>query len=121
NPKTIPYNQIKSLLEDKAGELWVGTLGGGLAKYNREDDSFTSYGGRAINSISESSDGNLWLGTFHGLQIFDRKAQKVIPVRFKNTQFPGMENNTTPFVYEDSHKNLWIGTENGLFLFNKKS
>src|SRR5436190_6772255 len=68
NDKTIPSNGIYCLFEDKAGEIWVGTSGGGLAKYNRKDDSFTSYGGGAINSISQSSDGNLWLGTFHGLR-----------------------------------------------------
>jgi ligand-binding sensor domain-containing protein/signal transduction histidine kinase/DNA-binding response OmpR family regulator len=119
--KTIPYNQIVCLLEDKAGELWVGTQGGGLAKYNRGDDSFTTYGGGVIYSICESSDGNLWLGTFHGVKIFDRKAQKIISAGLIYPQFKNIEDFMTSCIYEDSHKNLWISTVKGLFLFDAKS
>jgi ligand-binding sensor domain-containing protein/signal transduction histidine kinase/DNA-binding response OmpR family regulator len=117
--KTIPDNSIVCLFEDKAGELWIGTSGGGVAKYNRNDDSFTSYGGGTVNSIFESSDGTVWVGTFQGPQILDRKAQKVISARSRDNQFSSIEYFTS-CIYEDSRRNLWIGTTNGLFLYNRK-
>jgi ligand-binding sensor domain-containing protein/signal transduction histidine kinase/DNA-binding response OmpR family regulator len=116
--KTIPYNSIVCLFEDKAGELWIGTSGG-VAKYNRNDDSFTSYGGGTVNSIFESSDGTVWVGTFQGPQILDRKAQKVIPARSRDNQYSSIEYSTS-CIYEDGRGNLWIGTANGLFLYNRK-
>jgi ligand-binding sensor domain-containing protein/signal transduction histidine kinase/DNA-binding response OmpR family regulator len=117
--KTIPYNTIMCLFEDKAGELWIGTSGG-VAKYNRNDDSFTSYGGGTINSIFESSDGTLWAGTFQGLKVLDRKSQKTISARYMDNQFSYIDNFETSHIYEDSRGNLWIGTANGLFLYNSK-
>jgi ligand-binding sensor domain-containing protein len=121
NPKTIPYNTIMCLFEDKSGELWVGTSGRGIVKYNREDDSFTSYGEGLILSIYESSDSTLWLGTYHGFKIFDRKTKKIIPASSKNNQLSEIENLITSCVYEDSRLNLWIINSGGIFLLNKKS
>jgi ligand-binding sensor domain-containing protein len=119
NSKTIPDNYINCLFEDKAGELWIGTSEG-VTKYNRNEDSFITYGGAVINSIFESSDGTFWLSTYQGLRVLDRKAQKIIPAGYKDSQLSGIENFNTSCVYEDSHKHLWIGTKSGLFLYNKK-
>jgi ligand-binding sensor domain-containing protein len=121
NSKTIPNNNIMYLFEDKSGELWAGTSGGGIAKYNREDDSFTSYGGGAILSIYESSDSVLWIGTFHGLKILDRKTKKIMPASSEKSQLSEIENLLTSCVYEDSHKNLWVVTSGGIFLLHRKS
>jgi signal transduction histidine kinase/ligand-binding sensor domain-containing protein/DNA-binding response OmpR family regulator len=118
---TIPYNNITSLFEDKAGELWIGTLGFGVAKYNRSNDSFTSYGGGAIYSVFEDADGTMWISTFHGLRVLDRKSGKIIPAGSKNNPLSAIENLVTHYVYEDSHRNLWIGTMEGIFLFDKKA
>jgi ligand-binding sensor domain-containing protein/signal transduction histidine kinase/DNA-binding response OmpR family regulator len=119
NSKTIPFNTINCLFEDKAGEFWIGTSGG-VAKYNRNDDSFTSYGGGTVSSIFESSDRTLWVGTFQGLKVLDRKSQKIISARLRDNQFSEIDNFEISKVYEDSRGNLWIGTANGLFLYNSK-
>jgi signal transduction histidine kinase/ligand-binding sensor domain-containing protein/DNA-binding response OmpR family regulator len=121
NPETIPNNSIMCLFEDKSGELWAGTLAGGIAKYNRGDDSFTSYGGGAILSIYESSDSILWVGTFHELKVFDRETKKIMPASSEKKQLAGIENLLTSYIYEDSHRNLWIVTANGIFHLHKKS
>src|SRR3954462_8144568 len=52
NDKTIPSNAVTCLFEDKAGELWIGTSAG-VTKYNRNDDSFTTYGGGATRDFFE--------------------------------------------------------------------
>jgi signal transduction histidine kinase/ligand-binding sensor domain-containing protein/DNA-binding response OmpR family regulator len=121
DPKTLPSNNITTLYEDKSGELWVGTPGWGIAKYNRNDDSFTSYGGGAIHSICESSDSTIWLGTFHGIMTVDRKTGKAVPAKLKNPLFQTIAGVPTSKVYKDSHKNIWIANSQGVFLLDQSS
>ena len=66
------------MLEDRRGQLWVGTEGGGLALYNREKGEFRSVPidysetGSAITEIAEDRHGRLWIGTVgNGLFRFD--------------------------------------------------
>jgi ligand-binding sensor domain-containing protein len=34
---------VKSLLEDSTGNIWIGTQGSGLLKFDREHGSFVAY------------------------------------------------------------------------------
>ncbi len=81
NPKSISHNYILSLYQSAAGELWIGTFGGGLNKFvpgeNGEDISFISYSigdglpNNVIKGILEDREGNLWLSTNMGLSKFN--------------------------------------------------
>lgn len=70
-------SQAMCLAQDKAGHLWVGTLGG-LSRY--DGHSFTSYSVRdglpdnTITSLDISPSGELWIGTQKGLAAYDGKA-----------------------------------------------
>ena len=82
-PKTLPANGVMALYEDRQGDLWVGTFGGGLARI--DGDSGTSirypFGSDAdalsdprASAIAEDARGNLWIGTAGGgLNLLDRK------------------------------------------------
>ena len=71
-PGTISSNTVRSIFEDKKGQLWFGTTNG-LNLYNRAKDAFetfkniptdtTSLNGNSITSIIEDKDGNLWVLT----------------------------------------------------------
>ncbi len=60
-------NNVNSILEDRAGNLWFGTEYGGVSVYNGQ--TFTHYNDKDglsdnnINSIFEDSHGNIWFGT----------------------------------------------------------
>lgn len=82
NDKTsISHNYILTIYESKAGDIWVGTFGGGLNKIIINADtnkiSFKSYSeliglpNNVIKSILEDEQGNLWLSTNKGLSRFD--------------------------------------------------
>lgn len=62
--KGLPQSQVTSLVQDKDGYLWVGTIGG-LAKFNGKDFvSYTREDGLASNKIISLKylQENLWIG-----------------------------------------------------------
>src|SRR5581483_5069402 len=112
NTAQIKDNNIQTLYEDHAGNLWFGAEGGGLMRYQHgEFVAFSRADGLPsdiVDSITEDHAGNLWVGTLEGLS------------RFKDGIFTnyhsgdGLANNSVLAVYEDHAGTLWIGTESGL-------
>jgi serine phosphatase RsbU (regulator of sigma subunit) len=70
----LSNNYVRSILEDKRGNLWFGTNGGGVSVYNGETFThFTEKEGLSNSvgySILEDESGNLWLSTENGLNQF---------------------------------------------------
>ncbi|WP_341220743.1 hybrid sensor histidine kinase/response regulator transcription factor [Polaribacter atrinae] len=84
NPNTknsISHNYILALYENIEGDLWVGTLGGGLNKLKFNDknstitySSYTETDGlsnNVVKGILEDEQNNLWLSTNKGLSKFN--------------------------------------------------
>ena len=77
-----------SVYEDRAGDLWVGTNGGGLNKFDRNTGRFVRYqhdpeDPRSLNhdmvrSIYEDQTGVLWIGTMGGGLEFVRSGYGAI-------------------------------------------
>ncbi|MES2761250.1 MAG: two-component regulator propeller domain-containing protein [Bacteroidota bacterium] len=97
---------------DKMGNLWFGTYGGGVSKYDGR--SFTTYStaqglvNNTVWSIAEDKKGNLWFGTYGGgVSKYDGRC-------FTNyTTAQGLANNAVRSIIEDSKGNLWFGTYGG--------
>lgn len=70
-------NTVRAIHEDKRGQLWVGTEGGGLLLVDGTTGKFTRFteaNGLPSNTILrllEDDKGMLWLSTFNGLAKFD--------------------------------------------------
>ena len=66
----LALNSIACGYTDKKGNLWFGTLGGGVSRYDGKSfTSFTASQGLANNiiySIVEDKTGNIWFGTSGG-------------------------------------------------------
>jgi len=68
--------------EDKDGYLWVGTIGGGLNRFDRKTNQFFHFKHDPDNALSLSSDnvravftdskGRLWAGTEKGLNLLNK-------------------------------------------------
>lgn len=71
----LPQSQVYAIHQDSKGYLWIGTYGGGLARYN--GIGFTNYAelqglsGNYIQSITEGKNGDIWIGTNKGISRFD--------------------------------------------------
>lgn len=85
NPHSISGDNIRCLLEDSKGDIWVGTLNSGLNRYDYKTGKFKHYlsdfedestiSNNEILSIFEDSKGRLWVGTENGLNLFDYKTE----------------------------------------------
>lgn len=71
----LPQSQVKGMVEDSNGYLWVGTQGGGLARFDgREFKVYTTLDGLLNNFVSGldiDRDDNLWILHPNGITRYD--------------------------------------------------
>lgn len=62
---------IRCMLEDNAGNIWIGTNNDGVCRYDGKNfRSFTTYhglAGNAIRNMVQDETGNIWLTTNNGV------------------------------------------------------
>lgn len=108
----VPLDVISSVFIDKLGNLWFGTRGAGISRYDGKSfTNFTSAQGLANNivlGITEDKKGNLWFATSAGASRYDG-------VSFTNfTTDQGLADNFVWDIIEDKNGNLWFGTNGGV-------
>ncbi len=127
--ESLSDNSILALFEDSDGTLWIGTDGGGLNRFNRDQETFHQYrndpadsstlSSNIVTAINEDHNGNLWIGTAQGLDFLD-KATGVFthfPIDIgSSSELEGTDHITV--ILEDAAGRLWIGTLGGLLSFD---
>src|SRR5207302_7005560 len=121
--QSLPANGIMSLLEDTHGNLWVGTYGGGLARFDRARDSFRRYasapaaGGLSSDratALAEDQSGKLWVGTDGGgLNLLDPDTGTVVRFAHQRDDTGTLSANTVYAVHVDARGSVWVGTRGG--------
>jgi len=125
DPYSISNNLVSVIVEDNDGYLWLGTVGGGLNKFDMDAEKFYHYqhdpnnpnslSHNNINAIYIDSKDDIWVGTYGGgLNKFDSKAETFIHF----FEIDGLANDIVYGMLEDDRGNLWISTKNGLSKFN---
>ncbi len=118
NTPQLHVSSISSLLEDRAGNLWIGTNGGGLTRLRKHEfTTFTTENGLAsdaVNALAESDNGDIWIGTEAGLSKWRDDRISTFTVK---EGLPGNE------IYSLAARNgvLWIGTADGLSRFSGRT
>jgi ligand-binding sensor domain-containing protein/signal transduction histidine kinase len=107
----LALDAILCSVKDNNGNLWFGTYGGGVSRYDGKSfTNFTTAHGLLNNvvwSILEDKSGNLWFGTNIGVSHYDGKS-------FTNfTTAQGLAHNLVNSILEDKSGNLWFGTYGG--------
>ncbi len=116
----LALDAILCSIEDEKGNLWFGTAGGGVSRYDgKYFVNFTSAQGLAFNTvqcIAEDKSGNLWFGTGGGgVSKYDGKY-------FENyTTVQGLANNTINCISEDANGILWFATAGGVSKYDGKT
>ncbi len=107
----LKSNKMSCMLEDKKGNIWFGTWGGGVSKYDGK--SFSNYAAKeglniTVLSMLEDKNGNIWFGTAAGGVC-----------KYDGKFFTYFENNANFSNYvvwsmlEDKIGNIWFGTNGG--------
>lgn len=123
--------QISAVTEDKKGNLWIGTIEGGLYRMNPQTESVQHYAftpnsstsiiSNNVNGILIDSDNHLWAYTW-GAGISELDLNKSQPVfrQHSNGEVPGLEDDFIMSAVEDPvNKGIWFATTHGLLFYDK--
>lgn len=116
------FEDIRDILCDSQGRIWVGTASG-LTLYNPKNidiKHFKHDPARAntlsngyVNCLMEDSKRQIWVGTQHGLSRVNARRGTSIVSRHLQSEFKGSALNIKCLA-EDKEGNLWLGTTGGL-------
>jgi signal transduction histidine kinase/streptogramin lyase len=120
-------SDIIAITEDRAGALWVGTLGAGLSQFDRRTKRYKTYRHEPANPSSLSSNivsrllvdhaGTMWLATYNGLDRFDPRNESFVIYKQENKSDDEEYFN----LAEDKSGFLWMGSWGGLNRFDPET
>ncbi len=130
DPGSLNNNLCIALYEDHQNNIWVGTVEGGLNRFDRKTGKFTNYRPpqpagrvetvlRAVSAICEDRYGYLWVGSSSGeLRRFDKQTGE-FSTWGADLGYQAQSGDAQPFdrinfLYPDSRGDLWVGNRTGL-------
>ncbi|MFO7444893.1 MAG: two-component regulator propeller domain-containing protein [Ignavibacteriaceae bacterium] len=127
NEYSLSDNRVISAFEDKDGNLWFGTYGGGLNMLSADDHdspkpkfiNYTTRDGLPSNivySVQGDNNGNIWVSTDNGLAVFNPKTKAFTSYDISD----GLQSNQ--FFWGAGYKGvsgeMFFGGTNGFNAFN---
>ena len=125
----LPDNTVNCLLEDREGNIWIGTDKGLMCCLPPKDNAatlvhYTTESGLTENTVRtlfEDSDGNLWVGTDGGLNRYIEQ-ENGRGWFMHITQSEGLPFDMISTIKQGEDGILWIGTySGGVIRFDNKS
>lgn len=126
NENSLSADFVSSVICDSKGDIWAGTLAGGLSKFIARTNSFKNFkfsskvaDGISVLKILEDSQGNLIIGTLSdGLIFFDRNNETSIQCLTETSQEKIFYFRD---IFEYSPGIYLVGSENGLIQFERST
>lgn len=113
----LPTNNINKIYEDKLGNIWIGTMGGGLVKYANKAflyyNNIKGLNSPSIFSITKDDDDHVWIASSED-GVFEYDGEKIKQYSTIN----GFTNNTVRSIVKDKSGSLWFATQNGLVKYS---
>lgn len=129
---THPLTGVSSMLQDRDGNLWIGTFSDGLLRFDREHRTFIRYRNDPSNSDSlsenrvttlfEDREGDTWLGlgaTEPAFFPIRHPPFEVLPFDSRNPANLG--ETLVDTIYEDRAGIVWMGTTGELVRLDRQN
>lgn len=130
DPNSLSSDLVYSVIEDRKGRIWVGTLGGGINLMTSIEGKITFQNyyntlkrypfswANVIRHINEDDKGRIWVGTSNGLLIFDPNQSSGSGYNYHKYQKikgdrSSLGNNSVQYIYKDRTGQMWVGTFGG--------
>ncbi|MCD7973646.1 MAG: response regulator [Candidatus Azobacteroides sp.] len=124
-------NDIKTLIEDRKGNIWIGTWSEGITRFDPVKNIFYNYPpvnpANSAHVIFEDNKGNIWVGSWgYGLfrleNPYDPRKVKYIRYAHDRNDPGSLSDNIVYALSQDLNTNtLWVGTRSGLSILNSKN
>jgi signal transduction histidine kinase/ligand-binding sensor domain-containing protein/DNA-binding response OmpR family regulator len=131
-PFTLNNNLVKSIIENKKGEIWIGTDHGGINILDKAKETVVyltnnpeetgSISENTIYSLLKDSDGIIWVGTSKmGANFYHEGMMRFAHIKKSNSGEKSLPYNDINVFAEDAKGNLYIGTNgDGLWYYDRK-
>ncbi len=133
---SVSFNDIRTLYNDRSGNIWIGTAGGGLDKlsfskegtysfnhFKHESADSSSLSNNDIRTIIEDLSENIWVGTSYGLnKLSNFNGKHQIKTYYSDSDSKDhISGNWINTLFIDADGLLWVGTDAGLNSINPKT
>lgn len=113
----LSQSNVRCILKDKNGFLWIGTQDGldrfdgyEFKVFKNNPNDVNSLSSNIITCLLEDKKGNLWVGTNYGLNKFNQQAGKFTQYMAMKGNFSALQGESILSLAEDSSGIIWIGT-----------
>lgn len=128
NPKSLSSDAAYEAVEDRNGNIWIATYGGGANLMTKDKDGKTiflhpqngmdDYPKKSYNkvrTIEADTEGNVWIGSTDGVLILGYKDGKVSVNKMMVSEDEDSNSLCSDIIYikKDHDSNMWIGTNGG--------
>ena len=123
NSRGIDNAWTKTVYCDRVGNIWIGTQGRGVFRYDNRDGTFTNFshdnsstsiGHNDILTLAEGPDGSMWVGTENGgISVYNFTRNAFTTYRNVEGDNSSLTNNSVYYIYKDDQQNMWVGTYSG--------
>lgn len=116
-------DNVHCSLQDKAGNLWFGTTGDGIYKYDGKlFTHFTTANGLNSNTvwcILKDKSGKIWIGTSNGVCLYNDNKFTKIQIALPNDTLSSKYDVWS--IMQDKSGKLWFATGIGVYVYDGKS
>ena len=128
DPYSLSDNAAYQCVEDRQGNIWVATYGGGVNVLRKDKNGryialhaknvmkrYPSNRYRKVRTIAMDKEGKIWAGTTDGILTMQIRNNNIIlqPLEMSDDMTKCLMSNDIVCLATDSHGTMWVGTNSG--------